>query len=144
MKYWIAVVSKDHLQNGVKGGFMQVNHGKASALKRIHKDDWIVFYSPKKTFLGKEKLQAFTAIGQAIDDEIYQIEMSKDFIPFRKNINFKNAKKVSIISLINNLTFIKNKKSWGFIFKFGFFEIQEADFTIISGLMLKNEENKGN
>jgi len=34
MRYWIVVVSKDHIARGVAGGFMQANHGKEGPLKR--------------------------------------------------------------------------------------------------------------
>ena len=47
MKYWIIVASKDHLQRGLAGGFIQANHGKAAPLKRMHVGDWVLFYSPK-------------------------------------------------------------------------------------------------
>ncbi|MGZ3835968.1 MAG: EVE domain-containing protein, partial [Mucilaginibacter sp.] len=67
-RYWITVVSKDHLQRGVDGGFMQANHGKQGSLKRVREGDWVIFYSPKQSMNGDEKLQAFTAIGQASDD----------------------------------------------------------------------------
>jgi hypothetical protein len=70
-KYYIVVVSKDHIQKGVAGSFMQANHGKSSSLKKLHKGDWAVFYSPKISYSGKEPLQAFTAIGQVKDEEPY-------------------------------------------------------------------------
>ncbi len=56
---------------GVEGGFTQAGHGKASGLKRLIKDDWIVFYSPKTSYQDGESLQAFTAIGQVADEELY-------------------------------------------------------------------------
>lgn len=31
-RYWIVVVSKDHMQKRVESGFMQACHGKASPL----------------------------------------------------------------------------------------------------------------
>jgi len=107
-KYWITVVSKDHLQRGIAGGFMQANHGKQGPLKRIKEGDWVIFYSSKLTMNGDEKLQAFTAIGQASDNDIYQHKMSDDFIPYRRNIRFYDCKEVSIVPLILNLSPIKN------------------------------------
>jgi len=38
--------------------------------------------------------------------------------------------------LIDSLGFIKNKKSWGYAFRFGFFEISERYFDLISATML--------
>ncbi len=58
MKYWIIVASKDHLQRGLTGGFIQANHGKAASLKRMHQGDFVIFYSPKVEF---EKPESFNA-----------------------------------------------------------------------------------
>ena len=55
-KYWITVVSKDHLQRGIAGGFMQANHGKEAPLKKMKEGDWVIFYSPKHTMNGDEKV----------------------------------------------------------------------------------------
>ena len=136
VKYWITVISKDHLQRGVAGGFMQANHGKQAPLKKISKNDWVIFYSPKESINGDEKIQAFTAIGQAIDDEIYQHQMSSDFIPYRRNIKFYPCNEVAILNLIDELEFIPNKKSWGYPFRFGFFEIGEQDFKLLRKKLL--------
>ena len=138
-KYWIAVVSKEHTMRGVSGGFMQVCHGKPAPLKRMKTNDWIIVYSPKLSMDGVEKCQAFTAIGQTIDEDVYQFQMTKDFIPFRRNIRFHDCEETSILPLIENLDFIQNKSRWGYPFRFGFFEINEHDFNIISSKMLVHE-----
>jgi hypothetical protein len=135
-KYWITVVSKDHIIRGTAGGFMQANHGKAGALKKLHTDDWVLFYSPKVTYEGDERLQAFTAIGQVADEHLYQHKMSENFIPYRRNITYYPCKDVPIAPLIGSLDFITDKKSWGYRFRFGFFEIDQHDFNLLSGKML--------
>ncbi|MEP7167705.1 MAG: EVE domain-containing protein [Candidatus Woesebacteria bacterium] len=135
-RYWVAVVSKEHAMRGVAGGFMQVCHGKQAPLKRMKQDDWMVVYSPKQTMEGKDKLQAFTAIGQATDEEVYQFEMTPTFIPFRRNMKFYDCKEISILPLIDKLDFIQDKKKWGFKFRFGFFEIGKGDFELIRSSMI--------
>lgn len=137
-KYWVAVVSQEHTMRGVSGGFMQVCHGKKAPLQRMREGDWLLVYSPKIQMEGDEKCQAFTAIGQATDSTVYQFQMSEDFIPFRRNIRFEQCQPVSIVPLISELDFIQNKKSWGYPFRFGFFEISEKDFTFIASKMLEN------
>jgi hypothetical protein len=136
MKYWIGVVSKDHVLNGVKEGIMQIGHGKRAPLLRLNKDDWLIYYSPVKTFGDKEPLQTFTALGRVIDDEIYQYDMSADFHPYRRKVSYENVKDVSIRPLIDHLAFIHNKKSWGYVFRFGLVEISESDFNIIKSAMV--------
>ena len=134
-KYWIIVASKDHVKNGKAEGIAQSCHGKAAPLKRMQKDDFVVFYSGKQT-LGKiDKCQEFTAIGQVANDTIYEVQLSEDFCPSRRAIDFFPNKDISILPLISKLDFIQNKKSWGYPFRFGFFEINQHDFDLISSQM---------
>jgi EVE domain len=139
MKYWIIVASKDHLQRGLAGGFIQANHGKAAPLKRMHAGDWVIFYSPKVEFEKLEKLQCFTAICKLVDENIYQHDMGGGFIPFRRNVKFLPAQDVSILPLINDLTFIKDKTHWGAPFRFGILQITEDDFRLITQKMVEDE-----
>jgi len=81
MKCWMNTISRDHVRVGVDGGFTQAGHGKASRLKGLNAGDWLVFYSPKTSLEGGERLQAFTAIGRVTDDEPYQVEMAPGFVP---------------------------------------------------------------
>jgi predicted RNA-binding protein len=138
-KYWIAAVSKEHTMRGIAGSFMQVCHGKQAPLKRMKKGDYLLVYSSKISMEGNEKCQAFTAVGQVKDDDVYQFQMTENFIPYRRNIDFLNCLESPIIPLINDLEFISNKKSWGYLFRFGFFEIKEHDFNLITSKMLQNE-----
>lgn len=139
-KYWIIVASKDHVKNGIAEGIAQACHGKASPLRRMKKGDFILYYSGKLFFGKDEKCQEFTAIGQVKDDEVYQFQMSPDFCPSRRNITFFEHQDLSILPFINDLEFIPNKKSWGYPFRFGFFEINEHDFQLISSKMLITEK----
>ncbi|MFN8670902.1 MAG: EVE domain-containing protein [Candidatus Sericytochromatia bacterium] len=140
MKYWIIVASKNHVEKGIKGGFAQACHGKSSPLKRMKKDDWIIYYSPQKIFT-KEKIKdnsckEFTAIGQVKDDKVYPFQMTENFCPSRIDINYYKSNDVSIIPLINELNFIENKKNWGYKFRFGILEINKADFELIKSFLL--------
>ena len=139
MKYWITVVSKDHITRGVAGGFMQANHGKQGPLTRMATGDWVIIYSPRQSMSGTEPLQAFTAIGQVACDEIYQHKMSDDFIPFRRDINYYKCSETPIVPLVEKLSFLPNKQQWGYPFRFGFFELPGHDFELIKQQMIKDE-----
>lgn len=134
-KYFIGVVSREHVQIGVNEGIAQIGHGKRSGLARMKKDDWLIYYSPKISLESSEKLQAFTAIGQMADDEIYQVDMSPTFKPFRRKVMYISAHEAPIAPLLENLSFIKNKKQWGYIFRYGLVEIPEKDFELIKHAM---------
>ena len=136
-KYWIAVASKDHVLNGVAGGFMQANHGKSSPLRRVAPGDWVVYYSPKPQYKGTTPCQAFTAVGQVKEGEVYTAVMAPDFEPARRDVDFKECAEVAIRPLIDQLNFIEDKQRWGYMFRFGFFEINQADFDLIADEMLE-------
>lgn len=135
-KYWVVTASKDHVKNGIAQGIAQTCHGKAAPLKRMRKDDYIIYYSGLQTIGKPEKCQQFTALGKVLDDEIYQYQVSQDFCPSRRNINFLNCNDISILPMINNLQFIQDKQRWGFPFRFGILEINKHDFDLISSQML--------
>src|SRR5207248_236282 len=97
--------------------------------------DWIVFYSPKTAFEGGEPLQAFTAIGQVTDDEPYQAQMSADFHPWRRNVDFLDCLQAPIRPLIEQLHFIEDTSRWGYKFRFGVFAIDDHDLAVIRSAM---------
>jgi predicted RNA-binding protein len=57
--------------------------------------------------------------------------MGNGFVPFRRDVEFFDCNETSIIPLIPNLDFIKNKRNWGYVFRFGLLEIQQSDFELI-------------
>ena len=87
-RFWVGVVSKEHVLRGVEGSFCQVCHGKKAPLNRMKKGDYLLYYSPKYQLNGQEKLQAFTAVGKILDDTAYQVEMSEGFFPFRRDVSY--------------------------------------------------------
>ncbi len=120
---------------GQEWGVVQANHGKAAPLKRMKPGDLVVFYSPKVAFAGKEPLQKFTAIARVREGGVYQVDMGGGFTPYRRDVEFLPGNEVPIQPLIESLSFIRNKQSWGFVFRFGFFEIPEQDFETIRKAM---------
>ena len=138
-KYWIIVASKDHVQTALSQGIAQTCHGKALPLRRMRKNDFIIYYSGKQNLTSSAFCQQFTAIGKVLDDELYQIRVSEDFCPSRRNIDFLTSRNVSILPLISELNFIPNKKMWGYPFRFGVLEINRDDFELISSQMLIND-----
>lgn len=135
IKHWIAVASREHVLRGKKERIMQVCHGKENPLKRIKPGDWLVYYSPTEVFGQKEPCRKFTAIGKIKNNEPYQFKMSDNFIPWRRDVDFFQTKDAEIEPLINNLSFIKNKKNWGFVFRYGLISIPYDDFKIIAKAM---------
>ncbi len=136
MKFWIGVASQEHVKIGEKGGFCQLCHGKSAPLKRMKKSDFIIYYSSKKQMQDKLPYQMFTVIGEISDDVVYQVEMFEGFFPYRKDVSFFECLEYPIVPLIAELSFIQNKKQWGYPFRFGHVEINEKDFLLIATQMV--------
>lgn len=112
-RFWVEVASKEHVEKGVKLSICQFCHGKSSQVRRLSKNDFVIYYSSKYSMDRPELYQKFTAIGIVDDNNPYQVEVESNFKPFRRNINYFKAQHVDIKPLIPILPFIKNKKSWG-------------------------------
>ena len=76
--------------------------------------------SPTVTFRGKDKLQSFTALGKIKEREPYQVDM-----------------------VIFELDFTKNKKNWGYQFRFGLLAITDQEAMIIKPCKCPLTINKG-
>lgn len=134
MKYWIGVVSKNHVQRGVELGIAQIGHGKRTGLARMHSGDGFTYYSPKESMQSSESLQAFTAIGRVADDTILQADEG-DFKPWRRRVLYAKSSEASIRPLLDSLSFTVGKANWGYAFRYGLVEITESDFKIIAQAM---------
>ena len=133
--HWIGVVSRSHVEIGVKGGFIQLNHGKKVPLQKFRAGDGLVMYSPRTSYPDGEPLQSFTAIGTIVSGEIYQVEMLPDFTPYRVDVRFSRCREAPIKPLIGRLSFIKSKAHWGAAFRFGQLKIPATDFALIAEAM---------
>ena len=133
--HWAAVASAEHVRIGRETGFMQVCHGKAAPLRRIHPGDRVVYYSPTIAFRGKDKLQAFTAIGVVNSGDPYAFDMGGGFCPFRRDVQWARAVEAPIKPLLDELEFSSGKKNWGYQLRFGLFPIAANDMEVIARAM---------
>jgi hypothetical protein len=135
IRYWIGVVSEDHVRIGEKNGFAQLCHGKAYPLKRMKAGDWLVYYSPKTSYKNGLPLQSFTAIGKVKSGEVYLYEMNPNFIPNRIDVEFKECQSASYLEIKPLLNFARMTPNVGLLFRRGHFEIEREDFLIIAKAM---------
>ena len=133
---WIAVASGEHVSLGRSLGFMQVCHGKAAPLRRVHAGDRIIYYSPERQFRGRDGLQTFNAFGHASNSAPYQVSMSKAFHPWRRDVEWQDARETPIRPLLGYLAFARGNRNWGYPFRFGLFQIEDCDADIIEAAML--------
>jgi hypothetical protein len=139
-RYWINTISREHVRLGVEGGFTQANHGRDTGIRRLTAGDWMAFYSPRTSYPGGEPLQAFTAIGVVAGDEVYQVAMTADFQPWRRNMRFLECREAPIREILDDMGFIGDRRHWGMIFRRGLFEVPEPDFWVIAKAMGVEEQ----
>jgi hypothetical protein len=139
-RYWIGVVSRDHVENAVAHGFIQLNHGKAAPLERMQPGDGFAFYSPRESYPEGATLQAFTAIGSVADTPIYEATMPELGKIFRRDVAFLDATPAPIRPLVPRLTFIRSKTHWGVAFRYGLVRVPRDDFATIAAAMGRNPD----
>jgi EVE domain-containing protein len=135
LQFWIGVVSREHILFGVRGGFLQLNHGKKAPVQRLGAGDGVAIYSPRTTYPDGEPLQCFTAIGTVKSGRVYPVEMSDDFKPYRIDVQYFPCREASIRPLIEQLSFITDKTRWGGAFRYGYVKVPAADFIVIARAM---------
>jgi hypothetical protein len=145
---WLAVASAEHVEIGRNAGFMQVSHGKASPLRRVQPGDRVVYYSPNRIYSpshalrGKDRLQAFTAIGTVKQSKLYQADMGFGFHPYRRDVVWHDAEPAPLAGLQGELAFTQ-EKNWGYRLRQGLIEISDADMTTIATAMFKASAEPG-
>ena len=132
---WIAVASAEHVRIGRAAGFMQVCHGKSAPLRRIKPGDRVAYYSPTVEFGGKNKFQAFTAIGIVEHGEPYQVELGGGFQPYRRDVCWLPAEEAPIRPILGRMEFSAEKQNWSYQFRFGIFLISDHDMNVIAAAM---------
>ena len=134
-RFWIGVVSREHVLIGATGGFAMMNHGKLAPLRRLTPGDGLIYYSPKTAWPDGAPLKAFTAIGTVRDAAPYQAEMRPGMLGYRRDIDWLPAAETPISLVIDRLEFVRG--NWGMLARRGLFEISDADFQTIRTAMVQ-------
>lgn len=132
---WIVVASAEHVARGRTMGIVQACHGKAAPLRRMAAGDTVLCYSPTVSFRGKDRLQAFTAIGTVRAGAPYRAEMGVGFCPWRRDVDWRPSTDAPIRPLLDRLEFTRGRSNWGYRFRFGLFEIASGDAEIVASAM---------
>jgi hypothetical protein len=132
---WIAVACGQHVRIGRARGFMQVCHGNPAPLRRLSPGDRVAYYSPTEGFGGKDRLQAFTAIGVVAPGAAYRAETGDGFRAFRRDVLWSDAIEAPVRPLLGCLSFARDNRNWGYQLRFGLFRIEDEDMRIIASAM---------
>jgi hypothetical protein len=138
-RYWLGVVSRAHVERGVVGGFAQLCHGRAAPLRRMHAGDWLIYYSPRTEMRpDAPKLQAFTALGQLVDDRVYEHDMGGGFVPYRRDVAYEPVRTVPLDELKPRLRLVATP-GWAMRLRRGHVELDAHDFALITTAMRRPE-----
>ncbi|GAA1571137.1 EVE domain-containing protein [Kribbella hippodromi] len=134
---WLGVISAEHTQRAVSGGFVQLNHGKRFGVARLRLGDGFAIYSPTEQRGGKEPLRAFTALGVVADSEPYQAEpmsMGERGIvtPWRRRIEFLPVRRAGVREVELQLT---SQPNWGYQLRRGLIPLSPEDFETLRAAM---------
>jgi hypothetical protein len=135
MTEWLGVASRDHVRRGVELGIAQIGQGKRYGLARMRPRDWIVYYSPRAIFGDKEPLQAFTAIGEIVDDEIWQADEG-DFKPWRRRVDYLTGAVDAPVRPLTATLELTRRPNWGYQLRRGLVELSDEDFVAIRAAMV--------
>ena len=134
MRAWLGVVSAAHVRRGVALGIAQIGHGRKDGLARMQPGDWLVYYSPREEYPEGRPLQAFTAIGAIVDEEVWQADEGA-FKPWRRRVRYARARETPLASLADTLELTQGR-AWGARLRRGLVELSAADFERIRAAML--------
>lgn len=119
---------------------MQVCHGKAAPLRRVHAGDRVVYYSPTITMGGKERWQRFVSIGYVRSTAPYPFDMGGGFVPWRHDVRYLPAQEAAIAPLLAQLEWAADG-AWGAKLRFGLLHISDHDMRLIASAMQVDWEN---
>ncbi|WP_457226309.1 EVE domain-containing protein [Nocardia gipuzkoensis] len=136
-RYWLAVVSREHVRRGVELGIAQAGHGKRTAVERMRPGDGLVYYSPREGMRAGAPVRSFTAIG-TIDDRPAWTAAAQDggcFRPWRRSISYRaGVRETSIDALRDELEFT-SVPNWGMVLRRGLIELSAHDYALIARTM---------
>lgn len=133
-RYWLGVVSREHVHRGVSLGIAQVNHGKRAPLERMQPGDQIVYYSPRERIREGQVLKSFTAIGTISDGETWQADEGC-FKPWRRAVKYRSGTRDARIDELTETLDLTSTPNWGIILRRGLIELSAHDFAAISAAM---------
>ncbi|GAA1976926.1 EVE domain-containing protein [Catenulispora subtropica] len=134
-RYWLGVVCRDHVRRGTGLGIAQLGHGKRTGLARLSPGDWLVYYSPRTSLRGGAPLQAFTALGEVVDDVIWQADEGA-FQPWRRRVRYLPDAVEAPIAGFGGRLDLTSGPNWGYQLRRGLVELTPSDFARIRSAMV--------
>ncbi|WP_245713942.1 EVE domain-containing protein [Nocardia vaccinii] len=135
-RYWLAVVSRDHVRRAVEFGVAQANHGKRAPVERMRPGDGLVYYSPRTGMREGAVVKAFTALGVIDDRPVWQAEdQGGCFRPWRRAVSYDTGAREVPIDMLRGELELTSVPNWGVVLRRGLVQLSAHDFELISRAM---------
>ncbi|MEU6829250.1 EVE domain-containing protein [Nocardia beijingensis] len=133
-KYWLAVVSREHVRRGVRLGIAQADHGKRAAAERMRPGDGLVYYSPREGMRAGAPVRSFTAIGTIDDRPAWQADPQDGgcFRPWRRSVSYRAEARETPIDALRAELDLTSVPNWGMILRRGLIELSPHDYALIA------------
>jgi hypothetical protein len=136
-RYWLAVVSREHVRRGVELGIAQAGHGKRTAVERMRPGDGLVYYSPREGMRAGAPVRSFTAIGTIDDRPAWQAAPQDGgcFRPWRRSISYRAGVRETPIDALRDELEFTSVPNWGMVLRRGLIELSAHDYALIARTM---------
>jgi hypothetical protein len=139
-RYWLGVVSREHVLRGVELGIAQVNHGKRAPLERMSPGDAFLYYSPREGIGTGASIRSFTAIGTIDDQPVWQAEPQEFpggcFQPWRRSVSYRTDARETPIDELRGELDLTSTPNWGMVLRRGLVELTAHDYAVIAHAMI--------
>ncbi|MBF6297153.1 EVE domain-containing protein [Nocardia amamiensis] len=138
-RYWLAVVSREHVLRGVALGIAQANHGKRAAVERMRPGDGLVYYSPRERMRAGAAVRSFTAIGTIDDRPAWQADPQDGgcFRPWRRSVSYRQRVRETPIDALRDHLDLTSVPNWGMVLRRGLVELSAHDYALIARTMAR-------
>jgi predicted RNA-binding protein len=130
-------ITKDNLDICFRQKVVGFVESKGKRLKSFQSGDLITFYVSRASLSSNTKISKFIGLAR-IEGRSYQSTApiwKHGIFPQRIGIELLAQKSCDVKSLIEDLTFIKNKEHWGAAFLSGIIKVPPGDFEAIQKSM---------
>lgn len=134
-KHYLGIAEKVHADMCVEAGIVVLGLDGPSGVRKLNPGDGVVYYSPKIAPDG-DILRSFTALGRVIGEGEYERDFDGGHRLWVRDVDWDTrVQPVSIYDLLDQLSWIKKPKNWGFYMRGSHRQIPGEDFALIYSAM---------
>ncbi len=130
MAHFIGVVHRKQVRIARDKGVVAFGHGKESLVRTLNPGDTVIYYAPREE-PGGDPVQCFVSMATVTGDAPFVVEFYMGSEGWVREARYDLWGAAPVRPMLEDLSFVKNKQSWGMTFRGGKFEIPAADHDLI-------------